>query len=419
MSIVQIPIQGSVAYEKVVYETLDNKTLDIHYLGDHHEKQTKCFGNVMTTISLLQSSLTSHIPIDVFIEIGIDVKGKDRDTYLNDIVKEFQKNHCLRKGLNERIECNKIYPDVRFHNVDFRHTLYVEYMTIVDHWWLKWGKYNNDMNHLLHTINGYVSYLVNNKASTLPYLSDFENDREMQRLAFVYDMVVYRDKRYKGRANYPFSNSLSEFMGDLYYFICSGYSLAPSLSLHSFYPRYIKIRPYYLYRLMHEYRNVPGCIKGVNIQDRFDMAINDILEDIKNTTTPHQFEYDTMINNIYANSIASTHISWLMDIYVCFRSLKSYMSHIIVVLGVDHIVQMKKFMSDLGILYKASSIFDNPGNNLKHGAQCISIPVDISTTPRLIFDDNVFPDIIPKMPLYHGYRYKKQKSRFTKKIKKR
>ena len=43
---------------------------------------------------------------------------------------------------------------------------------------------------------------------------------------------------------------------------------------------------------MHEYRNVPGCINGVNIQDRFDMAINDILEHIKNTTTPHQFSSD-------------------------------------------------------------------------------------------------------------------------------
>ena len=59
-------------------------------------------------------------------------------------------------------------------------------------------------------------------------------------------------------------------------------------------------------------------------------------------------------NAKYLNIIASTRISWLMDMYVCFRSLKSYMSHIVMVIGVDHIQQMKQFMTDLGIHFISS-----------------------------------------------------------------
>ena len=74
----------SVAYEKVLYETNENRRIDVHYLGDHHDKQTKCVDtNAMTTLSLLQNSLASPhlLPIDVFVEIGLGVDGLWTCTY--------------------------------------------------------------------------------------------------------------------------------------------------------------------------------------------------------------------------------------------------------------------------------------------------------------------------------------------------
>ena len=408
----QIPIQGSVAYEKVVYETEYNRIIDTHYLGDHHDKQSKCVDvNAMTTLSFLQDSLKSpHVlPIDVFVEIGLGVEGKARDTYLNELVLEFQKKHCLKKGVIERTQCEKMYPDVRFHCVDFRQTLYLEYNTIIEHWWLKEnGKNTNDMNHLLHILYWYMSHLVNNKSITLPYTTEFKNDREMQRIAFVYDMVVYREKRYQGRTPLPFAPTLSEFLGDLYYLMCSSpsaYNKSPvhPSPVHTFYPRHIQltILPYYTYRLMHEYRNIPEFMLSSDVQRRFDVAIKDRLDYIRKST-PQQFEIDTHQDNKKANLVAATHLSWLMDMYLCFRSLKPYVSHIVVVLGVDHIKQIKQFMTELGITFTASPLFDNPDPRFQHGAQCISIPVD--ATHRLTFDDNVFPGIIPTKPAYHGKR---------------
>ena len=413
MSVSQIPLQGSVAYEKVVYVTNEKRSIDIHYLGDHHDKQTKCVDKkAMNTISLLQNSLNApHVlPIDVFVEIGIGVDGKDRNTYLNELVVGFQKEHCLKKGLKERTQCDKKYPDVRFHCVDFRHTLYMEYMEIIDQWWFNEGGHNTrDMNHLLQTIYGYVSYLVNNDSSTLPYKTEFQNDREMQRLGFVYDMVVYREKRYSGRPRLPFAPTLSEFMGDLYYLMCSSpstHDVFPIVMspIHVFYPRHIQLnpRPYYMYRLIHEYNHVPEVINRLDVRSKFEIATKDRLDIIGKSSNPKQIELDTRLNESHVNIIAATHLSWLMDMYVCFRSLKSYISHVVIVLGVDHIQQMKRFMQDLGIKFISSELFSNPGIGLVHGAQCISIPVDTSSNPRLTFDNNVFPNMIPYLPEYYG-----------------
>lgn len=417
MSITQIHVEGSVAYEKVVYETNESRRIDVHYLGDHHDKQTKCVDqNAMSTLSLLQSSLSSShvLPIDVFVEIGLGVEAKARDTYVNELVIEFQKSHCLKKGLVERTACEKVYPDVRFHCVDFRHTLYVEYMAIIDHWWIhENGKQTRDMNQLLHTIYEYVRYLVNNKSSTLPYKTDFQNDREMQRLGFVYDMVVYREKRYSGRVSLPFAPTLSDFLGDLYYLLCSSPSAHDSCPVvpspvQAFFPRHLQlnVRPYYMYRIMHEYRHVKEFANSIDIQSRFDVATKDRLNFIRKTSNPKHIERDTSRDATHVNLVAATHLSWLMDMYVCFRSLKSYVSHVVVVLGVDHIQQMKRFMTEIGITFISSALFANPGPALVHGAQCISIPVDTSGVPRLTFDNNVFVAMIPDVPAYQGKRYR-------------
>jgi hypothetical protein len=326
----------------------------------------------------------------------------------------------LKKGIAERAQCEQKYPDVRFHCVDFRHTLYVEYMTIVDNWWTNEGGKNiRDINHLLSIIYGYANHLVNKKSSSLPYITEFQNDREMQRLSFVYDMIVYREKRYQGRSPLPFALTLSDFIGDLYYLICS-YNLStvhPS-PIHSFYPRHLKLNllPYYIYRLMHEYRHIPELVNSRDIQSRFDTAIKDRLDTIRNSSSTIQIEIDTARDAEYLNIIACVNLSWFMDMYVCFRSLKSYMSHIVMVIGVDHIQQMKQFMKELGIHFISSSLFTNPGLGLVHGAQCISIPVDILPKPRLVFDNNVFTTIIPEFPAYYGKQKRKRNKRTKKKF---
>ena len=51
--------------------------------------------------------------------------------------------------------------------------------------------------------------------------------------------------------------------------------------------------------------------------------------------------------------------SWLMDMYACFH--KTYVHHVIFILGVNHIKQMKSFINSLEIvLINSSQDKNNP-----------------------------------------------------------
>lgn len=48
----QVPVTGLVAYEKAVYETNEHRFVDVHYIGDYHERKTECTDPSTNTVSL-------------------------------------------------------------------------------------------------------------------------------------------------------------------------------------------------------------------------------------------------------------------------------------------------------------------------------------------------------------------------------
>ena len=76
------------------------------------------------------------------------------------------------------------------------------------------------------------------------------------------------------RVSFPFANDTGEFLIDLYYLICKSSSphdipSTHSSPIHSLYPKYLLRKPYYLFRLAHEYRNIPELQHDDTIQQRF------------------------------------------------------------------------------------------------------------------------------------------------------
>ena len=116
---------------------------------------------------------------------------------------------------------------------------------------------------------------------------------------------------------------------------------------------------------------------------------------------------------------AVMHTSWLLDMYTCFRLLKPYDHHVIVVLGVDHIRQIQAFMRTIRVDVKTSPWFDQPTPqepDLRHGAQCISIPT--LGDGSLSFDDDIdlYAQAVHVYPAYQRVRVsgikRKSKRRF-------
>jgi hypothetical protein len=397
----QVPVTGTVQYKKAVYQTAENRPINVHFFGDRHNRFTKCIDDAIDTTSLFVSSLTqSHKEIDVFVEIGLgfDIREKKETNYLNGLIKHFQEKYrCLLKGRENKTECHSTFPNVRFHNIDFRSTLYYEYMQVIDYWYniAKDGKDCLKIDKLTHDLIDYAKNLATYSILPYPFTGEkIEKDREIHRLSWVYDMIVARDNRLDGKhkRRVPFACNLNDFLLDFYYLICCS---VPKSPIHDFFPRYLSINtPYYLIRLAHEYRSIPEVQNSSYIQMRFDTVLKDQLEMIRSSSTPKKIKKE-MTNHLYIKHIEQ--LSWFMDMYLCFRLLKPYISNSVVLVGVSHIQQIEKIMENLGINVKTSPTFQNIND-----AQCISIPLSTTEESKeiLSFDDNLFLDIIPDNPAY-------------------
>ena len=388
---VQIPVTGPVVYEKVIYETYNkNRQIDIHYLGDEHNKKTKCADP--HAISLLTTTLAQGRDTDVFIEVGLGYVGKARTNYLNELT--FQTN----QGLSEKQKCSEQYPNVRFHCVDFRHTLFLEYMTVLEpiiEPYVKMKRVNEiEYGFLDSAIQSFANRIKDGK--NLPYVP-FDELRELQRLLWISSMLMYRQKRYRDVPPLPFSTTLGDFIGDLYYLMINEISY-DTMPLAKLLPEPIQksYKPYYHYRLSHEYRSIPEIIKSQDLQVLYECEIVKKLQEIKASITPTDFEREMIVSPQLALNRSVINSAWLMDMYVCFRSMKPYVTHIIIVLGVNHIIQMKQFMKNIRVVVKESVRFDNP--NVKGElTQCISIPTDHQ---RLLLDTNeMFQGMVVEKPV--------------------
>lgn len=391
-------VTGPVAYEKSHYIVDEKRQFSVHYIGDDHNKKTSCLSSdALDMLSLLTNTFDHpHPELDVFVEVGLGYIGKERDAYLSKLVHYFKAYHCLSNRPEDRERCGLRFPEVRFHCVDFRHTLYLEYQQVIDYWYSHARRM--DKEELLKELIRYGNQLAMTKK--VPYDSSFRYARELRKIAWIYDMVQARIMRYNQLSyEYPFAHTLSEFIVDLYTLICIG-ELEWKNPIKMLYPEHLKNKQaYYTSRLANEYSEIPEVIKYEDIRYRFDYALETRIKKIASSSTFSDIMKDTSYSRTKLLQQASVQLSWLMDMYTCFRLVKPYVTQSIVILGVDHINQINEFMTELGIQSIRSKRFYNllDMDKYDHGVQCVSIPVD---EDGLDLSDDLFEDLEPKESIY-------------------
>jgi hypothetical protein len=399
----QVAVSGLVSYEKVIYETYDKlRTFDVHYLGDVHYKKSKCHDEVFNSIQLLETTLLKQIdiPIDVFVEVGLGYVGESDSNYLNSLITTFQtKYSCL---LLDKSKCSSSFPNVKFHNIDFRHSLFIEYQTIISGAQLEIKKNGGrvDYRSLQFKIIDFIERVSMGRKHELPY-SSVDKNRELLRLFWVYEMIHIRSVLYDDNPHFVSESSTKQ----LGFFLCDLYSLIllyqkgneTQNALYRFLPTSIKTfyTPYYHFRLSHEYLTIPEITSHATVRYQFEIVISEKIKDIQKTDTFTEFQKKVSTSIPLAIEHAVVETSWFMDMYACFRSMKPYVHHVIFILGVNHITQMKSFMNSLEIVVKESSRFDNANKDKNNPLQCVSVPV---TDHGLILDSNLFQGIIPILP---------------------
>lgn len=425
----QQPLTGPVEYKKGIYTTLNNKHVNIHYFGDDHLKRTQCTDpHALSLLSLLVSSFEQpHPELDVFVEVGLGLKPKHETNYLNGLIKD--QYGCLLNDSANREKCGNQFPNVRFHNIDFRFTLYFEYMQVINYIikHVEGTVSNSDV--MLETICQYATMLMSgseHQQLRVPYPTTFNRDRELLRLSLIYDMVRARKALYEFHRFTSFSDTMEQFIIDLYYLIGISPSIKCSNALLSspicdLFPHYLSKKPYYFYRLAHEYSTVPDVIKEIGVRERFDMVLREYLGKIqlsykrirsKFAWATSTYPYDRKIEGHSLVDFCVMNMASFMDMYVCFRALKPYVNNVIVVCGVYHISTINQLFADLGLNSKTSASFVTIDPIYDKGVQCISIPV-IKDNPQLSFNDDVFDDMIYVRPSYR-FRDRKHKKKKTK-----
>ena len=446
MDLYQQPVTSPVEYKKGVYTSLTGRTINVHYFGDDHLKRTQCSDpHALSLTSLLVSSfnnvnnvnnVNNEINIDMFVEVGLGLQPKHETNYLNSLIKQFQNHYgCLLKNQENREKCTSHFPNVRFHNIDFRYTLYSEYMEVISYIIknVEGSVSNTDL--MLNVIHQYALELMagsEHEALRVPYSTSFFRDRELQRLSWIYDMVRARKNLYGFHCLTSFSETMEQFIIDLYYLIgispviTNNNALLPS-PMCNLYPPYLLKKPYYFYRLSHEYRTIPEVIKDSSVQQRFDMALKLYLKKnhlsykrirslfIWATST---YPYTRKIDGHYLVDYCVMNMASFMDMYVCFRAMKPYINNVIIVCGVYHIATINQLFAELGLDSKVSASFSTIVPEYDKGVQCISVPVTSFDNPQLLFNDDLYRDMLYVNPSYH-FRNVRTRYRGRKKPKQR
>ena len=147
--------------------------------------------------------------------------------------------------------------------------------------------------------------------------------------------------------------------------------------------------------MSHEYLTIPEITSHATVRYQFEMMLTEKINDIQNTDSFTEFQKKVSARRSLAIDQAVVETSWLMDMYACFRSMKPYVHHVIFILGVNHIKQMKSFMNSLEIIVKTYLIFDNSSQDKNNPLQCVSVPI---TNHGLTLNSNLFDGMIPILP---------------------
>lgn len=81
------------------------------------------------------------------------------------------------------------------------------------------------------------------------------------------------------------------------------------------------------------------------VQQRFDWVLNASMDDIRKSSTPTEIKAP----GPGLGDKCVQELSRFLDLYVCFRLLKPYVEHSILVVGVHHIDRVDELMSELGL----------------------------------------------------------------------
>lgn len=387
MSVYLQPVTGPVAYQKVVY-TIERRRFDVHYVGDVHTRDTKCTAkDALTYISLLVNSLhtPSSDPIDVFVEIGLNAstqQGGDSANYLDELTFTLQQLGCLNVGVRQREICAQHFPNARFHNVDFRLSLYARYIGLLQ----PLTKTASTIDNVLRIL--YVE-CEQKTAEDAP-----ANRQTLVTCEWVYDVLVARYRRYAGTPPTPYAQEPEEFVIDFYIMLLmspfgNGTNHNPISTLFRKPGEY---QPYWLERLFHAMDNVPE-LRGGQARTTAKGVIENHFAQM--AARPEQ---QAPINVVERTS-------YLFDMYTCLRALKPSVSHLVVIAGAFHIKQMKDFMRALGVHADESRTFnmdlsDDKGKIMNY-AQCVGVPMrTVDGRPSMTFDDDPLANVQPEAPAH-------------------
>ena len=371
-------VTGPVLYEKIVCP-INGRSIDVHFFGDDHQKVTSCKNDDSETwLSFLDETFSNKEigHIDVFAELGKGFIVSNPKSYLTQLIADLQNQ---KKCLVEEKKCQ--YPTTDFYSIDFRHKLYIDYTEVVDYWYylnknsITQKKPYED---LPSSLSRYSSLFKRGEKLPYPHTSDIV--REALRLEWIKDMISIRKQRYKNTSDptgdLGIAGNLGDFIGDLYY-------------LFTFYNS-----PYYIYLLQTEINLIhPSCI---NFKEPIEEYINHIFNDIKLSLTPEAMRSSQFIQ------IAVSKTSWLMDIYACITLLQEQRTHVVMILGVNHVEQIKTILANIGIqiLPGIPKKFNNPSENTNNGIQCISIPVQDGHL--ILGSDELLENVVPIYPNYRN-----------------
>jgi len=230
-------MSGPVSYQKSVFTDMHGTQKRIHWFSDHHKKHSECAKEThsLSFLPLLIKSLKhATVPVEVFVEIGEGYRSTLSKTpnYINELVYRLQNEYsCL--DANTKVCSSHFTQDVRFHNTDLRHTLFLKYTSVVLPWWKIEGMYMSSADQRFKSVRSYVmKESLRIKTTNMANLSLY---------AWVDQMICSRNERLR-MDELPISPTLEEFIYDFSYLL----SHKQSTPIHALYPPIVSTEPYYI-----------------------------------------------------------------------------------------------------------------------------------------------------------------------------
>lgn len=367
-------VSGPISYKKIVLdlESYEDGTpihKVIHLFGDVHVTASRCSeASAIPLEKIVERTLLIHkekdIPIDVFCEVQLGRMfsvNQVNDDYLDTFYNYFYTHYGCFDTTKDK--CNSYMSPHRFHNIDFRHTLYVDmYKTL--------SIIHDPRQFTNHTYSAYeenvqsVKTKIEELVRLVPELSKIvrfyiwihfvvsirglyvKKCREHYKSQHPRTTEAQLDVRYKSYYKILDDGSTYDFVLDLYYAMIKKTYPMPSMKtiIDKKFPDQPIPLPFYMERYTHVISKLPSR-RLQEVTTQLVMEVITTLKTSHNETDFISLSYNDQISNAVFTSIV------LMDLYSILRICKPTYNNIIIYEGQEHTTQMVTLCTRLSELY--------------------------------------------------------------------